>query len=148
VLVDDSGEVREAFMDMTAGTVGVVEIRVLVAVGIVEQNCKPGHSHARHGHVIASMSGLISSVAWVRRGVSVQHPSKYVLDDKELERVSNLARIKLEDARLELERAHHAAKSMDRAEGDEADDGSNDEDSWAELVSVSHWSYHLADFHH
>ena len=35
-LVDDSGEGREAFMDMTAGTVGVVEIRVLVAVGIVE----------------------------------------------------------------------------------------------------------------
>lgn len=37
--------------------------------------------------------------------------------------MSALARIELEDARLELERAHEAAKEMGRgAEGDEADD--------------------------
>ncbi|KAG6910832.1 hypothetical protein DXG01_007147 [Tephrocybe rancida] len=75
------------------------------------------------------MSSLISAVAWVRRGVSVQHPQKYVLDDKELERVSALARIELEDARIELERAHEAAKSMGKgAEGDEADDQGDEED--------------------
>jgi periodic tryptophan protein 1 len=80
------------------------------------------------------MSNLISCVSWVRRGVSVQHPSKYVLDDKELERVSALARIELEDARVELERAHEAAKSMGRgAEGEEADDvGEEDEEGWVE----------------
>jgi len=78
------------------------------------------------------MSSLISAVAWVRRGVAVQQPQKYVLDDKELERVSALARIELEDARVELERAHEAAKSMGRGgEGDEADD---DDDDWVESV--------------
>jgi len=84
------------------------------------------------------MSSLISAVAWVRRGVSAQHPSKYVLDDNELERVSALARIELEDARVELERAHEAAKSMGRgAEGKEADDvGDDDEDNWVESVRV------------
>ncbi|RDB25746.1 putative WD repeat-containing protein C17D11.16 [Hypsizygus marmoreus] len=81
------------------------------------------------------MSSLISSVAWVRRGVSARHPQKYVLDDKELERVSALARIELEDARVELERAHEAAKSMGRgAEGDEADDpgDEDDEENWVD----------------
>lgn len=75
------------------------------------------------------MSNLISSVAWVRRGVSAQHPTKYILDDQELERVSALARIELEDARIELERAHLAALSMGKgAEGDEADDVVDDDD--------------------
>jgi periodic tryptophan protein 1 len=68
----------------------------------------------------------------VKRGVSAQQPSKYVLDDKELERVSALARIELEDARSELERAHAAAKTMGRgAEGDEGDEN-GDEDAWVE----------------
>ena len=66
----------------------------------------------------------------VRRGVAVEHPSKYILDEKELERVSALARIELEDARKELERAHKAAESM----GDRAheDDEEGDEDDWVE----------------
>jgi hypothetical protein len=84
------------------------------------------------------MSSLISAVSWVRRGVAAQHPAKYVLDDKELERVSALSRIQLEDARIELERAHEAAKSMGLgAEGEEADDaGEDNEEDWVEFVSV------------
>ncbi|KAG6887455.1 hypothetical protein C0992_012197 [Termitomyces sp. T32_za158] len=81
------------------------------------------------------MSSLISAVAWVRRGVAERHPQRYVLDDKELGRVSTLARIELEDARTELERAHEAAKSMGKgAEGDEADDqgGDSDEENWVD----------------
>jgi periodic tryptophan protein 1 len=69
------------------------------------------------------MSNLISAVSWVRRGVAARNPEKYVLDDKELERVSALAKIELEEARVELERAHLAAQSMGKgAEGEEADD--------------------------
>lgn len=45
--------------------------------------------------------------------------------------MSALARIELEDARVELERAHQAAGTMGRgAEGEEGDDG--DEDAWVE----------------
>jgi len=81
------------------------------------------------------MSNLISAVAWVRRGVAAQHPEKYILDDKELERVSALARIELEDARIELERAHLAAQEMGKgAEGDEADDNVGDDDDEANWV--------------
>ena len=56
-----------------------------------------------------------------------------MLDDGELERVSALARIELEDAKKELERAHKAAQSMGKgAEGEEADDVDEDEDGWVE----------------
>ena len=69
----------------------------------------------------------------MKRGVAAQQPSKYNLDEKELERVSALARIELEDARVELERAHEAAKEMGKgAEADEADDHDEDEDGWVE----------------
>ncbi|KAF8217851.1 WD40-repeat-containing domain protein [Mycena galopus ATCC 62051] len=80
------------------------------------------------------MSSLISAVSWVKRGVAAQNPPKYVLDDKELERVSALSRVEKEDARIELERAHEAAKSMGLgAEGDEADDaGEDNEDDWVD----------------
>lgn len=74
-------------------------------------------------------------MTWVRRGASARTPSKYVLDDQELERVSGLARIELEDARVELQRAHEAAKSMGKgAEGVEADDQGEEEDeaNWVE----------------
>lgn len=73
----------------------------------------------------------------MKRGASARHPSKYVLDDQELERVSALARIELEDARVELERAHKAANQMGKgAEGEEADDiaegEDGEEDGWVE----------------
>lgn len=81
-----------------------------------------------------AMSNLISAVSWVKRGVATRNPKKYVLDDKELQRVSALAKIELEDARVELERAHQAAQSMGKGEdGEEPDDqGSDDDGNWAE----------------
>ncbi|KAF7327945.1 WD-REPEATS-REGION domain-containing protein [Mycena kentingensis (nom. inval.)] len=82
------------------------------------------------------MSSLISAVAWVRRGAAIQHPSRYVLDDEELQRVSALERIDVEDARKELERAQKEALAMgnrteeddeEEDEGDATEDG-NEED--------------------
>ena len=90
------------------------------------------------------MSSLISSVSWVRRGVSAHNPSKYVLDDAELQRVSALARIELEDAKVELERAHKAAQSMNQRDDDDDDDG-EDEGSWVELVATFFRSFLVTD---
>ena len=78
--------------------------------------------------------GCSSSIR-VKRGVAAQNPSKYVLDHKELERFSALARIELEDTKLELERAHEAAKLMGKgakAEDAGEDDEIEDEDDWVE----------------
>ncbi|KAG2341813.1 WD40 repeat-like protein [Suillus weaverae] len=50
-------------------------------------------------------------------------PSKYILNEKEFERVSALARIEIEDTQIELECVHNAAKGVGKGtEGAEADD--------------------------
>lgn len=61
-------------------------------------------------------------------GVAAQNPQKYVLDEKELERVSALARTELEDARTELERVTKLAATMGKGDVEE-DDG---DDQWEE----------------
>ncbi len=71
------------------------------------------------------------------RGVAAQHPSKYVLDENELQRVSGLARVEFEDARKELEKAHEIAQTMGRGleDDDEDEHGENtedDESAWVE----------------
>ncbi|CAE6409530.1 unnamed protein product [Rhizoctonia solani] len=81
---------------------------------------------------LVDMSPLISSIAWVRRGIAAENPEKYNLDEKELERVQKLARIELEDAQVELQRASEAAQDMENRSDDEdstIDDDDND-DSW------------------
>lgn len=86
------------------------------------------HRVPPHDTTTIQMSGsLISAVSWVKRGVALQNPSKYVLDDQELERVSALARIELEDAQVELKRAHNAAKSMGKSDLD-GEDGDSEVD--------------------
>lgn len=71
---------------------------------------------------------ILIATTRVKRGVTARNPEKYVLDDKELERVSALARIELDDAKKELERAHKAAGLMGKgAEGEEGDDDDDEE---------------------
>ncbi|KAJ1307800.1 hypothetical protein OPQ81_001883 [Rhizoctonia solani] len=78
------------------------------------------------------MSPLISSVAWVRRGAAAENPEKYNLDEKELERVQKLARIELEDAQVELQRANQAAQEMENRsdEEDSSLEEDDNDDSW------------------
>lgn len=67
----------------------------------------------------------------MRRGVAATDPAQYVLDDAELARVSKLAGINPEDARVEFERAQKASASMSKPdEGAEDEDG--DEADWIE----------------
>ncbi|KLO09741.1 transducin family protein/WD-40 repeat family protein [Schizopora paradoxa] len=78
------------------------------------------------------MSSLISCTAWVRRGVSAQHPQKYNLDEKEIERVSAFTRTKLEDVKAQMEEAQKAAQSMGRGlEADETNEAGSDDDESA-----------------
>ncbi|KAF8699247.1 WD domain, G-beta repeat, partial [Rhizoctonia solani] len=83
------------------------------------------------------MSPLISSIAWVRRGVAAENPEKYNLDEKELERVQKLARIELEDAQIELQRASEAAHDMENRsdEEDSSVEEDDNDDSWEDSAS-------------
>lgn len=97
------------------------------------------------------MSGLISSLAWyplifvvffrsidsklvirVKRGVAQRNPQKYVLDDQELQRVSSLARIELEDAKAELQRAQRAADAVLTRTASGVDEDVEDDGAWVE----------------
>ena len=49
----------------------------------------------------------------VRRGVAAQHPKKYNLDENELERVSALTRVGLDELKAQIEKAQSAVISND-----------------------------------
>lgn len=76
------------------------------------------------------MPAFVSSILWVPRGVSARHPRTYDLADPgELERVERLGKIKLDDARRELEALEAQVDGMDIEDGkDNADSG----DEWAD----------------
>ncbi|KAG8864785.1 hypothetical protein FRB96_003371 [Tulasnella sp. 330] len=79
------------------------------------------------------MTGLISCTTWVARGVAQQNPKTYDLDEKELERVSALARMNLEDARAELAQATETAQKFKGGGSDNEDEEAEaDEDGWVD----------------
>ena len=67
---------------------------------------------------------MITTTAWVRRGVAAQFPIKYEIDEKEMNRISKLARMQLEDAQDEL----NAAKEGKMDDNEEEENAAMDED--------------------
>ncbi|PKY04771.1 putative rRNA processing protein Pwp1 [Aspergillus campestris IBT 28561] len=61
---------------------------------------------------------MITTSAWVRRGVAAQFPAKYEIDEEEMNRISKLAREQLEDAREDLSAAQEG-----QGDDDEMDEG-------------------------
>ncbi|EFW15333.1 hypothetical protein D8B26_008105 [Coccidioides posadasii str. Silveira] len=66
------------------------------------------------------MSSMITATAWVRRGIAAQFPEKYELDEDEINRISELARVQLEDAKIDLKAARegNGGEEMDMDEGE------------------------------
>lgn len=64
---------------------------------------------------------MITTTAWVRRGVAAQFPVKYEIDEQEMNRISKLARMQLEEAQDGL----NAAKD---GKMDDGEDAAMDED--------------------
>jgi hypothetical protein len=63
------------------------------------------------------MSSMITTTAWVRRGVAAQFPTKYEIDEAEMNRISKLARMQLEDAKEGLSAAQDEAMDEDGKDG-------------------------------
>lgn len=77
------------------------------------------------------MSSLITSVAWTPRGSALPQPRKYALTDEELQRVSKLASVQLDEAKMQLEAAQQMEGEQDaRDMGAEEDE--NAEGNWEE----------------
>lgn len=63
---------------------------------------------------------MITALGWVARGKAAQFPTKYVLDDDELGRISELAKLQLEDAQEDLDEARAKEdKDSETGEGTE-----------------------------
>lgn len=69
------------------------------------------------------MSALITSVAWTPRGTALKNPKKYALTPEELQRVSQLASVQLDDAKMELEAAQAMAAHQNDGDDEESDGG-------------------------
>lgn len=50
---------------------------------------------------------MITATAWVPRGFAAPFPTKYVFDEDEFERISQLAKLQLDDAKEDLEEAQN-----------------------------------------
>lgn len=67
---------------------------------------------------------MITATTWVPRGASARHPTKYEVDADELDRISKLARLKLDDAKEDLDDAQkHVEHSDDETSSDGEDEG-------------------------
>ena len=71
---------------------------------------------------------MITASLWVPRGAPAAFPTKYDVDEHELERISQLARLQLDDAKKDLEEsrngthAPHKNGHVDTGEGSEMED--------------------------
>ncbi|KAK5455938.1 rRNA-processing protein [Exophiala xenobiotica] len=63
------------------------------------------------------------ATTWVRRGVAAQFPTKYQVDEAELDRISKLARLQLEDAQEDLENAQNPERDDEESEDTDSDNG-------------------------
>ena len=68
--------------------------------------------------LIAKMS-MITASLWVPRGAAATYPTKYDIDEDELARISNLAKLQLEDAREDLKAPN--VRDDHKEETDESD---------------------------
>jgi periodic tryptophan protein 1 len=60
--------------------------------------------HSKQSHHNSTMS-MITAASWVPRGFAAPLPTKYELDESELKRIEELAKLRLEDATDDLEEA-------------------------------------------
>jgi len=71
---------------------------------------------------------MITTSTWVRRGVAAQFPTKYEIDENEMNRISNLARMQLEEAQGDLSAAQEGKEDEAMDEDEEKKDAMEDDE--------------------
>lgn len=70
---------------------------------------------------------MITASVWVPRGAAATFPTKYDVDEKELARISKLAKLQLEDAKDDLSVVQHgASEALEEQNSSDQDDGGVD----------------------
>jgi len=83
-----------------------------------------------HHIFVAFKMSMITATAWVPRGFAAPFPTKYTFDE-EFKRISELAKLQLEDAKDDLKEAQHGAKAVKVGKDDDTmsdGEGSDGED--------------------
>ena len=65
---------------------------------------------------------MITATAWVPRGYAAEFPTRYAVDDQELARISKLAKLKLDDAKSDLQAAGKRDDEIQEEEDDTMDE--------------------------
>lgn len=58
---------------------------------------------------------MITATGWVPRGFAAPFPTKYEFNETEFERIANLAKLQLDDAKEDLEEAQNGESAQSRA---------------------------------
>lgn len=69
---------------------------------------------------------MITTAAWVPRGFAAPFPTKYNFDEKEFERIAELAKLQLDDANDDLEEARGNEGESSQAKGQGKSSEKND----------------------
>lgn len=77
---------------------------------------------------------MITTSAWVRRGVAAQFPTKYEINEEEMDRISKLARMQLEEAQGDLKAAQEDEEMEEDDKKEGADDAMEDDSKEEEKV--------------
>ncbi|KXT05035.1 hypothetical protein AC578_10282 [Pseudocercospora eumusae] len=73
------------------------------------------------------MTSMITATAWVPRGHAAAFPTKYNMDDEEYARIAKLAKLELDDAKEDLEKARDALNKVNMGDADDARNGAEQE---------------------
>jgi periodic tryptophan protein 1 len=68
---------------------------------------------------------MITATTWVPRGFAAPFPKKYDVQEDEYDRIAELARLKLEDAKEDLEEAEEAETQSGKGKEQEKGESSN-----------------------
>lgn len=74
------------------------------------------------------MTSMITATAWVPRGHAAAFPTKYQMDDEEYSRIAKLAKLELDDAKEDLEKARDALNKVSVGDVEETHAGANEDE--------------------
>ncbi|KAF3061129.1 putative WD repeat-containing protein C17D11.16 [Daldinia childiae] len=74
------------------------------------------------------MSSMITTSTWVRRGFAAPFPAKYDFDEAEFDRIANLAKLQLDDAKEDLEEAQEGEENGVSGDDDDEEKKANEPD--------------------
>ena len=71
---------------------------------------------------------MITATTWVPRGYAAQFPTKYQFDEEEYERIAQLAKLELDDAKEDLAEAQAGGDAVKKEKETDEEDEDKDEE--------------------